>query len=125
MRLLNGFGESPLRDDVPYPLLPYPGGGGAKIFYTINSVSTASSGHYTGLKVANVTIFFSPCSREGLLGTTADVVDHLGCLFNEDNSELVGRKGTAVEGVAISLDTGLPPNTVTPCHWGADGICCP
>lgn len=101
------------------------GGSQAKrgINFVIESVTTAVSGHYTGLKVATVTI--ETAEDASLIGEETFVVDHLGCLFDESNAALVDRAGTAIEEYAISLDSGLPPGTITPLHFSAKGLCCP
>lgn len=97
-------------------------GGGATIEYTISSVATASSGPYTGLKVATVVIRGAPCSRSNLIGTTASVVDHSGCIF--DIEDMAGYTGWAAEMVFWSLDSAAECETVTPCHWAAINRCC-
>lgn len=109
-----------------YPIPPR-GGGGAKILYTIDEVETAAGDSpYNGLKVATVTIIIAPCDRTELIDTQVDVVDWLECLFNENNEDLVGRKGTAFEGIGESRrDPSYGPAGLTPCHWVADGLCCP
>ena len=123
--VLNPLREAP-RVEWPYP---YPGGGGGgegKIEYTILSVTTAGANSpYNGLNVASVTIVVAPCSKPGLIGTSADVVDHSGCLFNEDFTGLVGRYGWAHWGIAADLSSTASPGDKSPCHWCADGLCCP
>lgn len=101
------------------------GGSQAKrgINFIIDSVTTATTGHYTGLKVATVTI--ETAEDAALIGEVTEVVDHLKCLFDEANAALVDRRGTAIEEYAISLDAGLPPGTITPLHFSAKGLCCP
>ena len=99
-------------------------GGGASIEYEIDSVSTASSGPYTGLKVASVTVKGAPCSRSSLIGTSVDVVDHSGCIFDLTSGELAGVWGWASERVFPSLASGASPGDLTPCHWCADNRCC-
>lgn len=97
-----------------------------KIEYTIDSVITASTNSpHNGKKVATVTIEVATCGRENLIGTSTEVVDNSGCLFNEENSALVGRYGWAHWAVAKDTSEGAGPNDRTPCHWSADGLCCP
>jgi len=100
-------------------------GGGASIEYEIISTSTAgSSSPYNGLKVASVTIKGAPCSRSSLIGTTVDVVDHSGCIFDLTSEQLAGVWGWASERVFSSLASGASSGTLTPCHWSADNRCC-
>ena len=99
--------------------------GTASIEYEIISTSTAgSSSPYNGLKVASVTIKGAPCSRSSLIGTTVDVVDHSGCIFDLTSEQLAGVWGWASERVFESLQSGVPAGTLTPCHWSADNRCC-
>jgi hypothetical protein len=101
------------------------GAGGASIEYEIVSTSTAgSSSPYNGLKVASVTIKGAPCSRSSLIGTTVDVVDHSGCIFDLTSEQLAGVWGWASERVFPSLASGASSGTLTPCHWSADNRCC-
>ena len=100
-------------------------GGGASIEYEIVSTLTAgSSSPYNGLKVASVTIKGAPCSRSSLIGTTVDVVDHSGCIFDLTSEQLAGVWGWASERVFPSLASGASLGTLTPCHWSADNRCC-
>lgn len=125
-QLLNPSRE--FRDEPPYMLLGGGGGSGGtkKIEYTINSVSTAGSGSpHNGKNVASATVVVASCGEEALIGTTVSVVDNSGCLFNEDFSALVGRHGWAYWAVAKDLSSGAGPNDIGPCHWSADGLCCP
>jgi hypothetical protein len=97
----------------------------AEIRYVINSVTLASGGPFTGLKVATVTIErVSPCSLACLLGTSAQVVDDSECIFDLDNDELVGYRGWATEGIILSREDGAPVGTLSPCTWFADNRCC-
>ena len=101
------------------------GTGAGSIEYEIISTSTAgSSSPYNGLKVASVTIKGAPCSRSSLIGTTVDVVDHSGCIFDLTSEQLAGVWGWASERVFPSLASGASSGTLTPCHWSADNRCC-
>jgi len=101
------------------------GTGAGSIEYEIISTSTAgSSSPYNGLKVASVTIKGAPCSRSSLIGTTVDVVDHSGCIFDLTSGQLANVWGWASERVFVSLQSGVPAGTLTPCHWSADNRCC-
>lgn len=96
------------------------------IEFTIDSVTTAdATSPYNGKKVATVTIENQTCGLTNLEGDTVDVVDWSGCLFNEDNEDLVDRYGWADWKQRTSLQEGVPPGTLTPCHWSAINICCP
>ena len=109
-------------------MLPYTdtGGGGSKIMYSIDSTTThGSASPYNGLVVATVTVIVAPCDRSELIDTQVEVVDHSGCLFDEPANDLVGRIGWAFEGIAKSRASGAAPGELTPCHWAADGLCCP
>lgn len=108
------------------PRLILGSGGGATIEFTIDSVTTAgTSSPYNGLKVATVTVETAPCDRSSMIGESIEVVDHSGCLFNEENEALVDRYGWAHEQVALSLASGAEDGELTPCHWSALNICCP
>lgn len=99
--------------------------GGAKIQYTINSITIAgSTSPYNGKKVATVTIKPSPCTKPELINTTAEVVDWSECVFDLPAEDLVGVWGWASEYIYLSQKAGDPPGTLTPCHWGADDRCC-
>ena len=96
----------------------------ASIQYQIISTSTASSGPYTGLKIASVTIRGAPCNRSSLIGTVVDVVDHSACIFDLTSAQLLNAWGWASERIFLSLAAGAPVGTLTPCHWSADDRCC-
>lgn len=120
---------NPLREMArPEWFYPMPGGGGgeSEIEFTITSVTTAGSGSpYNGLKVATVDIEGASCNLSSLIGTSVDVVDHSGCILNEDDAELVGRWGWADKKVFLSLASGAGPGELTPCHYSIKGLCCP
>jgi hypothetical protein len=117
-------GDDDIDTDVARVFIGDGASGGASIEYEIGSVSTASSGPYTGLKVASVTVMGAPCSRSSLIGTTVDVVDHSGCIFDLPSEDLAGAWGWASERVFESLASGADPGELTPCHWSADNRCC-
>lgn len=101
------------------------GVGKGKMGFIIVSVTTAgASSPYNGLKVATVTIK-EPGPGAGEIGDSVEVVDHLGCLFNEDNAALVDRRGTAYWGKALDLSSGASSGDETDYHWCGDGLCCP
>jgi hypothetical protein len=92
--------------------------------YVITSLSTAVSGPYTGLVIASVVIKLA--EDTALIGTTVDVVDHSGCIFDEES--MAGWTGWCAWGAAWSLDPTLDPEqeceTLTPKHWYAINRCC-
>lgn len=99
-----------------------PGGGGVIEYVITGSPTTAVSGPYTGLKVAEVMIHGAPCDRTELIGATVDVVDHSNELFDED--PMIGYTGWATEMVFLSLDAEAPCDTLGPCHWAAINRVC-
>jgi hypothetical protein len=113
-------------DESAQSLVPvlWTGGSQAKrdIEYTIESIEVPSSGHYTGLVVATVTVTES--GDASLIGETKEVVDHAGCVFDLPEGDLIGVHGWGTERYAISLDSTLPPGTITPLHFSADDRCC-
>jgi len=124
--MFSAIGEDDIETDVMRAFTGSGGGGGAAtIQFTVDSVATAgSSSPYNGKKVATVTIEVAPCSRGDLIGTTAEVVDWSGCVWDLAEADLIGVWGWATECVALSLKSGDPPGTLTPCHFGADDRCC-
>lgn len=120
-----GFTTTLLYKPMPidWPKLHVQGPDGARwIQYEIDSLSTPSSGPYTGLKVATVTIVGTSPGAERLIGDVVDVVDHSGCIFDE--SVMTGFTGWANEGVFLSLDSGADCDTMSPVHWVAFNRCC-
>ena len=99
-----------------------PGSGGVVEYEITGSATTATTGPYTGLKVAEVMIHGAPCDRMELIGTTVDVVDHSDELFDEDS--MIGYTGWATEMVFLSLDAEAECDTLSPCHWAAINRVC-
>lgn len=93
------------------------------ITYTIDSIEVAVSGPYTGLTVATVTIKGTTPSIPELIGTTVEVVDHSGCIFDLTEERLIGLFGWATERVYMSLEAGHTTELTDP-HWDADNRCC-
>jgi hypothetical protein len=98
------------------------GGGGATIEYVIDSLETKTEGPYTGLIVATVIVKGAPGDREDLIETEVEVVDHSGCIFDEE--DMTGYTGWASEMVYLSLDATEDCDTKTPLHWAAINRCC-
>ena len=99
------------------------GGDGGVIEYTIISLTTKEDGPYTGLKAASALIHGAPCGRGNLIGTTVEVIDHSGGLFDASGS-MAGYTGWASEMVFLSLDAEDECDTKTPCHWAAINRVC-
>jgi hypothetical protein len=99
------------------------GGNGGVIEYTIISLTTKETGPYTGLKAASALIHGAPCGRGNLIGTTVEVIDHSGGLFDASGS-MAGYTGWASEMVFLSLDAEDECDTKTPCHWTAINRVC-
>jgi hypothetical protein len=123
-RFIMAGDNAELATDVARVFVGDGGGGGGSIEYEIISTSTASNGPYTGKKIASVTVKGAPCDRANLIGTTVDVVDHSGCIFDLTSGQLANVWGWASERVFVSLQSGVPAGTLTPCHWSADNRCC-
>ncbi len=98
--------------------------GGSSIQFTIESITTATGGPYTGKKVATVIVEVAPCNKKKLIGESVEVVDWSECVFDLDEEELIGVWGWASEGVARSQEPGAAADALTPCHWAADDRCC-
>lgn len=102
------------------------GGSGREITFEINSVSDSTgSGQYGDMKSASVNILSASCGLYSLVGTTVTVYDLLGCNFgtnDSDNSEYVGRKGTAEWRVTETQAAG--ESGATDCYWECTGLCC-
>lgn len=104
-------------------------GGGGTIEFTITSATTISntSSPYDGMRELTVTIISPPCGRTNLHLTSAKVYEHdPQCLTSDEtDAALVGRKGTAFEGVFQDQSSGASAGDLTPCHWVLQGLCCP
>lgn len=129
-----GFGPRSIFKSMEYPFYPLPepdeetcGDTGRWIQYVITAVRTAATtgpdAPYAGLKIATVTIVNASCSSAELIGTTADVVDHIECIFDLLEEDLIGLYGIAKEGIALSEDPLAGEGDLTPCHWIADDRC--
>ena len=115
-----GTSEGTYREGKPRPQ-QFP-----RILFKITSATTEGpSSPYNGLTVATATVLAATCGRADLIDATVQVVDQSGCLFNEPLADLVNRVGWAFEGIAKDKSTGAAPDDLAPCHWIADGLCCP
>lgn len=106
------------------PLVDDPGKSSAIIEYTIDSLELQESGPYTGLIAAQVTIRGCICGKGAtLINTTAEVIDHSGCIFDEeDMTDYTG--WAAVDMEYLSLDAAAEDGELTPCHYAAINRCC-
>ena len=117
------IGPDDIENDAMRGFIDSSGGSGTTVIeYTITSLTTAVSGPYTGLKIATVNVKGSGCNEPSLICTSVEVVDHSGCIFDEET--MAGYTGWASRGVFHSLDTGDDAGTATPCHWFAINRCC-
>lgn len=105
------------------------GGSGGVIEFLVDSATTISdsSSPYYGMRELTVTIISPPCDRKNLHLTSAKVYEHdPQCLAGDETDlALVGRKGTAFEGVFQDQSSGAEAGDLTPCHWVLQGLCCP
>lgn len=106
------------------PLVDVPPKTSAIIEYTIDSLELQESGPYTGLVAASVTIRGVICGQGAtLINTTAEVIDHSGCIFDEE--DMTGYTGWAAADMEyLSLDTEADAGEMTPCHYAAINRCC-
>lgn len=118
--LFSAVGADDIETDVMRAFVGATGTSG-QIQYTIDSLATASSGPYIGLVVATVTVTVASPGYETLIGTSVEVVDHSGCIFDKTEEELAGAWGWGVWATADSLDN---PGTLAPFHWATDDRCC-
>ena len=99
------------------------------IEFLVTAVTTVSDtdSPYDGMRKFTVDIIAPPCNRKDLHLTEATVYEHdPQCLASDEtDAALVGRKGTAGEGVFQDQSSGASPGDLTPCHWYLKGICCP
>ncbi len=115
--------------EEPWLFPPDSGGKCDSIEYEIQSLRVASSGDpdeapFTGLTIATVLVKVATVKRAKLIGTTVDVVDHSGCVFDLPQEDLVGVWGWGSWRVAESLDPAAGPGELTPPHFSADDRCC-
>lgn len=102
-------------------------GGGQIIEYVIDSLRVADAevedeAPYAGLTIASVTIKGAACGK-GQVETEVDVVDHSGCIFDEE--DMTGYTGWAASSMEyLSLDPEADPGEFAPCHYAAFNRCC-
>lgn len=80
-------------------------------------------------KQALVEIKIRPCGCDTVpLESDSQVIvhDYMGCHFNEDDGDLVGRKGTASYGLLIDdeIEEASSSTCSDECRWYVDGLCC-
>lgn len=121
MDLLSRAAENPIRDPSPYDRRYKSSGGSAGITGEVTAQGTGT-GDFAGITYVDMLVYLAPASRSNLLGTSARVYDHAGCILDLD--DLVGFTVWADEKVAFTLDSGEDCDTVTPPFWSAVNRCC-
>lgn len=116
--LVTAIGPDDIETDVVRAFAGLGSNGGGRIQYEILSLGSGT-GAYDGLISATVTV---RCGPAGLIGQSVTVIDHSGCIFDED--AMAGYTGWAFWGRAWSLDPVADCETLTPAHWIADNRCC-
>lgn len=97
-------------------------------FIVVSATTVADSGSpYNGMRKLVVTVKSPSCNIPGIWNTTVDVYEHepLCLTGDETDGALVGRKGTAYQGVHQDMSSGAGTGDLTPCHYVLAGICCP
>lgn len=89
------------------------------IEYTITSVAASTEPDFNGLEKATVVVRGGPA---GLIGTTVDVYDHSGCIFDEP--DMAGYTGWGFWSQYRTLDGSKACEELTPFHWAAVNRCC-
>ena len=122
--LFTAAGADDIDTNVMRAFIGSSGAQGAIIEYTIDSLTTKSSGPYIGLTAATVTIRGVICGQgASLIDTSAEVIDHSGCIFDEE--DMTGYTGWAATNMEyLSLDPGAEEGELTPCHNAAINRCC-
>lgn len=122
--IFTAAGEDDIDTNVMRAFINAPATTPTIIEYTIDSIAEKSSGPYIGLIAANVTIRGVICGQGStLIGTTAEVIDHSGCIFDE--ADMTDYTGWAVSNMEyLSLDPGAATDEMTPCHYAAFNRCC-
>jgi hypothetical protein len=113
----NTDGEFP--EIVPRDL----GGDGATYQGTLTAL-TDGTGHYTGKKVGTVMVEVGPCNEGTVVGTSVQVVDWSGCVFDLPIEDLDGVWVWFGRGIAASQDPEAEEGELTPCHYVAHDRCC-
>jgi hypothetical protein len=121
----SAIGLDDIETDVMRAFILSGGGGGASIEGTLVSLATAGvSSPYAGLVIGTITVVTAPCDRPDLIGTSVEVVDHSGCIFDLAIEDLSGVWVWAAERIAESLANDAEEGELTPCHWAANDRCC-
>lgn len=100
-----------------------PGGSGDQIQGELVSLESGT-GDFVGKMVAEIEIVVAPCDQPDLIGSTVEVVDWSGCIFDLEQSDLLGVWVWANRGIALSQDPYAEEGQLTPCHWVAADRCC-
>jgi len=112
--VFSAVGADDIDDDVMRAFILPASDGTGWIEYVVDSQATATNGPYTGLVIATVTV--KGGDNQSLIETSVDVVDHSGCIFDED---VTGFTGWAQWGIYLSLDSLAECDEYTPYHWAA------
>ncbi len=81
-------------------------------------------------KTATVRILQTNCFCPDLLDCEVEVVDRMGCVFDEPNTDLAGRKGVAVRMTrtfqcsSSTSSSSSSSGEAPPCEWMALALCC-
>lgn len=91
------FTENPMRDDVPYPLMPEKassrGGLGYGTFVSdYDEPESECEPTQAFTRAANILVVEPPCDEMEIAGDTVVVYDPMGCNFDHDEAELDGVK---------------------------------
>lgn len=111
-------------EETTTPLRQPRGGGRSSLAQGTLTDLDDGTGDYTGKQVGTVTVVVAPCGRSSLLGTSVEVVDWSGCVFDHAFEDLDGVWVWFGEGIAESLDPEASEGQLTPCHWVAHDRCC-
>ena len=107
--------------EVPQPYTFDPDTVNSVIEYVIQTITTPTGGHYTGLRVATVVV--KGGGNGALIDTEVDVVDHSGGLFDIAGN-MTGYTGWATWAVYESLQPSIACDSLTPYHWAAINRVC-
>ena len=118
LELVQLIGNSDREHNDWHPV-PNDGSPNSWIEFVVASQETKTSGPYFGLVVATVAIKGAPAGS--LIDTSVDVVDHSGCIFDQD---VTGFTGWAQWGIYRSLDPEVECDVLTPYHYAAFQRCC-